>query len=266
VVDIDAAIGFVVARGDKVDRARLSWLRSELPPAPDLLAKVEMGQSRSGGWPAFWSSDVASIDASCFRLAEIDDLGGLGREPARRAIAWLAGSQRPDGFWQEDASLADTAPPWATPGDPEAALYVTANAGFWMVVAGPPTPADAPRHAEVIARATQAFRAAMRPDGSWPSFLVAGWLGAAMLFKTGWFYEAAQIQVILASRIPEMSAADVAWLSAAFRRVGISADDFVLAAARKRLAETQRTDGGWSSDDGDAFDVHTTLMAIRGMR
>jgi len=106
----------------------------------------------------------------------------------------------------------------------------------------------------------------MRPDGSWPSFLVAGWLGAAMLFKTGWFYEAAQIQVILASRIPEMSAADVAWLSAAFRRVGISADDFVLAAARKRLAETQRSDGGWSSDDGDAFDVHTTLMALRGMR
>jgi hypothetical protein len=261
VVDIDAAIGFVVARGDQVDRARMSWLRSELPPSPELLAKVEMGQSRSGGWPAFWSSDVASIDATCFRLAEIDDLGGLDRPAARKAVAWLASRQHPDGMWQEDAALADIAPPWATPGDPEAALYVTANAGFWLAV-GP----DSKEHAEVIARATQAFRAAMRPDGTWPSFLVAGWLGAALLFKTGWFYEAAQIQVILASRIPEMTAADVAWLSAAFRRVGLSNDDFVLRAARARLTETQRSDGGWSSDDGDAFDVHTTLMALRGMR
>ena len=25
-------------------------------------------------------------------------------------------------------------------------------------------------------------------------------------------------------------------------------------------------DGGWPSDDGDAFDVHTTLAAIRGLR
>ena len=53
-VDIDAAIGFVVARGDQVDRARLSWLRSELPAHPDMIAKVEMGQTASGGWPAFW--------------------------------------------------------------------------------------------------------------------------------------------------------------------------------------------------------------------
>jgi hypothetical protein len=269
VVDIEAAIGFVVARGDQVDRARLSWLLSELPPPPEILATVEMGQSRSGGWPAFWSSDVASIDATCFRLAELDDLGGLDRPAARKAIAWLATRQRPDGTWQEDETLAEISPPWAMPGDPEAALYLTANTGFWMSVAGPPVPppsAEANAHAEVLARATQAFRASMRPDGTWPSFLVAGWLAGAMLFKTGWFYEAAQIQVVLASRMPDMSAADAAWLSAAMRRVGLTHDDFLLDAARKRLTDTQRSDGGWASDDGEAFDVHAALMAIRGMR
>jgi len=267
-VDVDAAIGFVVAHGDQVDRARLSWLRSGTPPPLDLVTKVEMGQSPSGGWPAFWGGDVPSVDATCFRLAELDDLGSLDRQPARDAVTWLTGRQRPDGMWQEDETLAATAPPWATPGDPEASLYLTANAGFWLAVAGPGTPAPSPEattHAEVVTRATQAFRAAMRPDGTWPSFLVVGWLGAALLFHTGWFYEAAQIQTILAARIPEMSPADVAWLSASLRRVGISGDDFVMQAARRRLAQTQRSDGGWSSDDGDAFDVHTTLQAIRGM-
>jgi len=268
-VDIDAAIGFVVARGDQVDRARLSWLRSELPAHPDMIAKVEMGQTASGGWPAFWGGDQPSIDATCFRLAELDDLGALDRDAARGAVRWLASRQRRDGTWQEDESLASSAPSWAKPGDPEASLYLTANAGFWLTVAGPPIPAPSPEattHAEVVARATQAFRAALRPDGSWPSFLVAGWLGGAMLYHAGWFYESAQIQLRLTDRIPDMSAADVAWLAAAFRRVGLSPLDGVLEAARLRLGQTQRTDGGWASDDGEAFDVHTTLAAIRGLR
>jgi hypothetical protein len=261
VVDIEAAIGFVVARGDQVDRARLSWLRSELPPPPDTVAKVEMGQSPEGGWPAFWAGDVASLDATCFRLAELDDLGALERPAAGAAFRWLASRQRPDGTWQEDESLAGSAPPWAQPGDPEATLYLTANVGFWLAIT-----VDQHPHAEVAARASQAFRAALRPDGSWPSYLVAGWLGAAMLYRSGWFYESAQIQVILSERLPDMSAADIAWMSAAMRRAGLSPDDFLLTAARKRLGEMQRPDGGWPSDDGDAFDVHTTLAAIRGMR
>src|SRR5947209_7156205 len=163
--DIDAAIGYVVAHGDQVDRARLSWLRSGSTPAPEIVAKAEIGQAPSGGWPAFWAGDVASIDATCFRLAELDDLGALEREPARKALRWLASRQRPDGTWEEDESLTDSAPVWARPGDPEARLYLTANAGYWLAVGGPPVPApsaEANAHHEVVARATQAFRAAMR--------------------------------------------------------------------------------------------------------
>jgi hypothetical protein len=269
--DIDGAIGYVVAHGDQVDRARLSWLRSGITPPPEVLAKVELGQTPGGGWPAFWADDVPSIDATCFRLGELDDLGALDRPPARQALAWLIARQRPDGTWEEDESLAGTAPIYARPGDPEARLYLTANAGFWLAVGGPPVPppaaeANAHAHAEVVARATQAFRAALRDDGTWPSYLVAGWLGGALLYHAGWFYEAAQIQVILAERVPDMSPADVAWLAAALRRVGMSNDDWLLTAARKRLTETQRSDGGWPSDDGEAFDVHTTLTAIRALR
>lgn len=294
-VDIDAAIGFVVAHGDAVDRARMSWLRSGQVPEEAILDRAESGPTPEGGWPALWGTGISSVDATCFRLAELDDLGALGRPAAGRALAWLAGTQRPDGTWQEDSSLADVAPPWATPGDPEATLYLTATAGFWLAVggdeqaaaggagsasdppgaadpatgspAGPsaPSPAGNP-HAEVVARGLQAFRAAMRDDGSWPSYLAAGWCGGALLYHAGWFYEAARIQVILTERIPDLSPADVASLASAFRRVGMPPDDRLMVAARRRLAGTQRSDGGWPSDDGDAFDVHTTLTAIRAMR
>jgi hypothetical protein len=266
---MDGAIGFVVARGDRVERARLSWLRSGIAPQPDVLAKAEMGQTPDGGWPAFWAGDVASVDATCFRLSELDDLGALDRPAARAALRWLAGRQRPDGTWEEDESLADVAPVWAAPGDPEARLYLTANAGFWLSVAGPEAPGPDPAavaHEQTVSRATEAFKAAMREDGSWPSYLVAGWLGAALLFQAAIFYESAQIQVILAERVPDMSPADVAGLMAVLRRAGMSIDDWLLVAARKRLTETQRSDGGWPSDDGDPFDVHTTLTAIRALR
>jgi hypothetical protein len=283
-VDLDAAIGYVVAHGDAVDRARLAWLRSGIAPPPEILDKVELGATQDGGWPAFWGGDVASIDATCFRLAELDDLGALDRPASRRALTWLASRQRPDGMWEEDASLAGVAPPWAQPGDEEAKLYLTTNAAFWLVVGGPGEdkpkepvveegylpPLDLGRdnseHAARIVRAAEAFRASLRPDGSWPSFLITGWLGCAVLYHLGWFYESAQIQVALAERVPQMSPADTASLFAALRRVGMSEDDWLLGAARRRLAETQRSDGGWESDDGEQFNVHTTLTAIRALR
>ncbi|MFG2038108.1 squalene--hopene cyclase [Dactylosporangium sp. NPDC048998] len=264
-VDLDAAIGYVVAHGDAVDRARLAWLRTGQAPPVDVLEKAETGQASSGGWPAYWGAHVASVDATCFRLAELDDLGAIDRPAARKALGWLGRSQRPDGMWEEDESLAGIAPPWAQPGDDEARLYLTTSAAFWLIVGGS-APGDEDEHAARIARAAEAFRASLRPDGTWPSFLVTGWLGCAVLYHLGWFYESAQIQVALADRVPDMSAADTAQLFASLRRIGMSTEDWLLSAARRRLSETQRSDGGWTSDDGDRFNVHTTLTAIRALR
>ncbi len=204
VIDVDGAIGFVVARGDAVDRARLSWLRTGAQPQPEILASVEAGQSPDGGWPASWADDVASVDATCFRLAELDDLGGLGRPAARKALDWLANRQRVDGTWEEDSALAGEAPAWAKPGDPEARLYLTASAGFWLTVAGLDARAAGPfddrvggAYAGVVQAAARAIAGCLKPDGTWPSFLATGWLGAAILHRQQLFYEAARILGVL---------------------------------------------------------------------
>jgi hypothetical protein len=272
-IDMDGAIGFVVAHGDTVDRARLSWLRTGAAPQEDILGNVEIGQTPDGGWPAFWAGEVASIDATCFRLAELDDLAALGRPAARRALDWLAGRQRPDGTWEESGALAGEAPAWARPGDPEAQFYLTTNAGFWLTVAELESAAADPYrdvpdgpYAPMAQAAAQAVAKQLRPDGTWPSYLAAGWLAAAVLHRREMFYESARIQHVLGDRLPDMSPADVAAMGAALRRVGIRHDDWLLVAARRRLGATQRSDGGWPSDDGGAFDVHTTLAAIRACR
>jgi hypothetical protein len=264
-VDITAAMGYVVARGDAVQRARLSYLRTGNSPAAEIFEHVESGQTSTGGWPAQWGAGVASIDATCFRLAELDDLGGLSRPSAKRALDWIASRQRLDGFWEEDASLEALAPPWAKPGDPEARFYLTGNAAFWLSVAA--ADSGSPDTYEVsLTRAGQAIRDVLDDNGSWPGFLVSGWLAGAVLHRAEWFYESARIFVALAERVKTMSAPDAAWMLAALRRAGVSTEDSLLAAARGRLSATQRSDGAWPSDDAAAFDVHTTLTALRALR
>jgi hypothetical protein len=266
-VDVDAAVGFVVARGDAVHRARLSHLRTGLIPGEEVFDLIERGQTKAGGWPAKPEESVASVDATCFRLAELDDLAGLERPAAQRALRWLVTWQRPDGSWEEDQSLAGSAPPWAIPGDPDARFYLTACAAFWLSVADQDLDsAEESPYSGAIDRATTSIREQVDRTGVWPGFLVSGWLAGAVLHSTGWFYEAARMFVVLAERIRTMSAADAAALVAALRRVGVSADDTLLIAARDRLSLTQRPDGSWPSDDDPSFDVHTTLTALRALR
>ena len=102
--------------------------------------------------------------------------------------------------------------------------------------------------------------------GTWPGFLVSGWLAGAVLHRAQYFYEAARIFVTLTDRVPTMSAADAAGMTVALRRAGVATDDSVLVAARGRLDATQRPDGAWPSDDAPTFDVHTTLTALRAIR
>jgi hypothetical protein len=273
VIDMDAAVGYVVAHGDRVERARLHRLLTGAVPPPEILRAAELGQAPDGGWPAMWDGQVASVVATCFRVAELDDLGALSRPAARRALDWLAAEQRPDGTWQENAALAAQAPPWAKPGDPAATFHLTANAAFWLTAAGLDARAAGPLdhrvggvYAGVVHAAAQALANHVRPDGSWPSFLVAGGLTAAVLYRKEMFYEAARIGMVLVERLADLSPGELAWLTAALRRLDVPVDDRFLIAARRRLADTQRSDGGWDSDEGESLAVHATLAAIRGCR
>jgi hypothetical protein len=87
-----------------------------------------------------------------------------------------------------------------------------------------------------------------------------------VLHRTGWFYESARIFVVLGDRVRAMSASDSALMMATLRRAGVSSDDSIMAAGRRRLTETQRPDGAWPSEDATAFDVQITLTALRALR
>ena len=176
--DYERAVAFILAHGSGVERYILNNLADEnqyeAPPITELERQLLEGQRPNGGWAPFWATDYSSLDATCYRLAQAETAGlSLPQE----ALEFLRSRQRSDGSWEEDESVRDQAPPWATPGDLAARLYLTANCGWWLI--------NGMAHGErgyedEAARAGAYLEGHQAEDGSLPSFLQTHWLAAAL--------------------------------------------------------------------------------------
>lgn len=256
-MNLETAAAFVRAHANPAELSRLNYLLHQTPPPPEAIAQLLDGQRPDGGWPPFWAADYSSIDATCYRLAQADQMGiGLSEPAIGRALAFLAYRQRADGSWQEDAVVADQAPPWAKPGDDTATLYLTANAGFWLaVLAGSK---DGPQAADYL----QSY---LDVDGRLPSFRHTHWLAAALWHNVGRHDTAECVLTHLTSQLDQLSPANLAWLLVSLHRAGLPTEHPLLSAAATNLDGQQQPDGRWPADDGPAWDAHTTLEALRAL-
>ncbi len=100
-----AAITFVRSTGNSVEQARLQYVLDGSLPPPQIRVQLFAGQREDGGWSPFWAPDYSSLDATCFRLAQAEQLGISAADAAiQRALALLARRQRQDGSWEEAES------------------------------------------------------------------------------------------------------------------------------------------------------------------
>lgn len=256
-IDLDQARAFVLAHGDAVEQARLQYIWSGEPVPGAMVDALLVGQRADGGWSPFWAPDYSGLDATCFRLAQADQMGIPATDPRiQQAIRFLAHRQHADGSWEEDESVRDLAPPWAVPGDPVAHLYLTANCGFWLAVA-----ASAPADAALAAACLQEH---LGKDGHLPGFLHAHWLAAGLWIAVGEQEAADRALAYLATRLNyDTPASNLSWLLTTLDRAGLPSDHPLITQAIELLILCQFTDGHWNSEDGPEQDVHVTLEAIR---
>ncbi|HET7768033.1 MAG TPA: prenyltransferase/squalene oxidase repeat-containing protein [Chloroflexota bacterium] len=279
VFDAARAIAFVAARADPSERERLRALLAGEKPSEATADAVLAGQRADGGYAPFWAPDYSGLDATCFRLALAEQLGvtpaatqdadaSPAASPAAvqvaRALAFIAARQQPDGTWQEDVtSLPASAavPPWLTPGDAAAALYLTANCGYWLGALGG---AD---YAGPAMAAADAIERELTEDGRLPSFPHSYWLAAGLLHRADRTLAAARVLDRLRMAIlPDVTASGLAWLVTCLAAAGVPAHHPTVRSAVQRLGPLQQPDGRWRSDDGPARDVHATLEALRALR
>lgn len=249
-MDPTAALKFVRQHASPVELARLAFVAQGAPPSPQVRAAALAGQLPNGGFGAFWSGGEASVDATCFRLAQLEELGLLESEEGRRALEFLARRAILSGHVEEDRELAPLAPPWATPGDLACALYLSANAAFWLTLADHPA-----------ARFVQDFLAQYEAHGALPSFAQARWLALGVWLRSGDARRAQHAAEALLPAVGEMSAGDLVWLGVTLLIAGVPNDAPLLQAVRTELAAGQLPSGAWPSEEGQ--DAHVTLGALR---
>lgn len=257
--ELQAAIEYVNARGNDVERARLRYLlRGEAAPGV-VVEQFGRAQRGDGGWSPPWAPDYSSVDATCFQLAQADQLGIDRRSPLFiDAVRFLAERQQADGYWEEEAEVTGAAPPWAQPDDTAARLYLTANCGFWTAVTGlvPTAARDAAAYLSYH----------VREDGALPSFLQTHWLSAALWQQRGLADEAGKTLGYLAAQAGDLSAGNLAWMVVALREGGVPAADAAVTAALDHLLALRLPEGHWPSDEGIENSVHVTVEALKALQ
>lgn len=269
---LDKAATFVTEHGGPLDRALLDHIRSGSSVPPELTAALLAGQQADGGWVPPWGTPtgISGVDSTCFKLAQAERAGlGASHPVVARALSFLLKRQRPAGDWREEGALAAVAPTWARSSD-AATLYLTANAGFWVAVrdghsGGTPSASGDTAAARGAARTATYLAERLSKDGALPSFEHTHWLAAGLLWRTGHRAAADQILQYLASRLNDLNASNLAWLTTALVVAGVPVIRPPVQAAAARLSGMQQKDGRWVSEDGADWDVHATLEAVRAL-
>ncbi len=256
-MDFEQAIKFVESKGNEVEQARLSYFLAGESFPNEVIARLFARQQADGGWSPFWVDNYSSLDATCFRLAQAEQLGIAESEIAvRRAVNFLAQRQSYDGSWEEDEKITNSAPPWAKPGDLSAKLYLTANCGLWLALLGNPD--------------NRAFKAAaylqthLGQDGYLPSFLHTHWLAGGLLYKLDWQIYS-RIFEYLSKRINDLAVSNLSWLITTLYAAGVPISHYLVVEAASLLEQSQQDDGHWESEDGSSQNVHSTLEAMRAL-
>ena len=251
-----AALQFVREQGNSSEQARLTFLVTGKKPVPEFIQQFFRDQREDGSWVPFWAPFYSGLDATCFHLAQGEQMGlGVTELAMVRAALFLTGRQRPDGAFEEDAAVTDLAPDWVKPGELAAQLYLTANCGFWLTFF-PQTKASA----QLAARHVRSF---LPPDGHLPTFLHTHWLAAGLFSRLKQVEPAERLLAFLTTRLPDLSGSSLAWLIVTLRLANWPVTAPLLVQAAALLNQLQQPAGNWQSEDGPGQDVHATLEALR---
>jgi hypothetical protein len=257
-INFEKAVDYIRSKGSEVEQARLKYLLTNEPLSAEEAAKLLSDQRADGGWAPFWAKGYSSLDATCFRLAQAEQIGITSANAAvLRAIDFLAGRQFPDGRWEEEEQVADLAPFWAKPGDLASTIYLTANCGQWLALVS--------SNKDQITRASSYLHAHLGEDGRLPGFLHAHWLAGSLWHRTGWLEPAERVFGYLNKRIGDLAVSHCAWLLTTLFAGGRRIAHPLVDQALDILEQSQQEDGRWVSEDVPDQDVHTTLEALRAL-
>lgn len=285
-VDVESARRFVLEHGTARERAEVLWVLDRAQPEAAVVADFLAGQRPDGGFGGIGSTitalmhyDALGLPGSCPAAPGVP----IERDPAaalERALAYLMSRQLPDGGWDERPEDVGPAPvPWETPGDPKARMYLTAACCleltrlFARPRAGDARAADGARAVDdaraAAARGLEFLLNRRHANGRFVGFWHTTWLAASALAAArgpGHQAVGAALEAIASHPLDVWEASQLAWMLQSFRRGGLPADRPPIPGLLARLAQSQRPDGSWGSEDGSEFAVFATVESLRALK
>jgi len=254
VKNVESAARFVYEKGNALEQACLSCILYRHPVSDGVYASFQDAQNEDGGWQSFVSPGFSSLDASCFHLSQACQLGLEGSKTWNKTLRFLRTRQAEDGSWEETFPTGVAPSPWLAPGDEKGRIYLTSNCGFWLSFLK-----DAQPHTHAAARY---LAARQEEDGHLNSFLQAHWLAGSLWLRLGMASLAERILDYLQKRLTQLSAGEMAWMLNSFHLSNLPHTHPVFQRGIPLLLSMQQPDGHWCSDDGEEFDVQTTLDTL----
>ncbi|MHB0885079.1 MAG: prenyltransferase/squalene oxidase repeat-containing protein [Bacillota bacterium] len=268
-INADAAKRFVLDHGTSRERAEALWVLSHVQADAAAITDFLATQRPDGGF--------GGIGATITALVHHDALGlPASSKVLGRALAYLVSRQSPDGGWDERPEDAGPTPvPWQTPGDPKARMYLTAACCLELTRPAAQAQAQArtartdPQARAALDRGLEFLLDHRHANGRFVGFWHTTWLAASALAAARGPDHPAVGPALdaIGTHAPEVwEASQLAWMLQSFRRGGIPADRRPIPGLLARLAESQRPDGSWGSEDGAEFAAFATIESLRALR
>ena len=260
-VDLDKALRFIYQYGNEIDIARLNAIFKNEIYNTEVLSFFANLQNSDGGFPYKQIKGYYStISDTEYIFTWLEDLNMINTVIFKKALSFIAGRQKEDGSWDENAKILEYNPPnWMKPGSRSAIIFNTANSIFWFLIHGT-------RYNTLISKGYNFLLSYQKSNGKFEGFIHNTWLGVSVFgILEGWKSERVKRGLDYLSRIPsnQWITSQITWMLWNFVLAGIPKDNPFIKQMLKKIDNKQNNNGSFLSEDGNQYSANATIEVMK---